>query len=227
MDEKEMKEWLELGLKFHGHICGGMPLGFRAGLLARETLGVEREPNSRLVALAETGEYHLAGCWVDGIMLATGCTYGKGNIHKLFFGKWAVTLVDPGRSRAIRVSVRNDALEQAFNSPFLKQRLAGVPPSEIDQNLARAQFDSVAAAPNDRLFQVSAPFNFEWKSPETTFAVQRCAQCGEITVTRHMRVNAEGKAVCAACLHSPFDYPEDLVVTRGPEGCCWPTPDKT
>ncbi len=227
MDKKEMKEWLELGLKFHGHICGGMPLGFRAGLLAMETLGVEREPNSTVVALAETGEYHLAGCWVDGIMLATGCTYGKGNMHKLFWGKWAVTLVDPRASRAVRVSVRPEALEQAFNSPFLQQRRAGVPPSEVDQEIARAQFDSVAEAPDGKLFQVSKPFQFEWKSPTTTFEVRRCAECGELAVIRHMRVNDEGKPVCASCLRSPFDYPEDLVVTRGPEHCRWPAPDKT
>ena len=33
-------------------------------------------------AISETGEGHAAGCFLDGIMTATGCTFGKGNIEK-------------------------------------------------------------------------------------------------------------------------------------------------
>ena len=37
-----IKDYLEVGLRFHGHKCPAMPLGLRAGLAAMKALGVER-----------------------------------------------------------------------------------------------------------------------------------------------------------------------------------------
>ena len=51
---------LESALIIHGHLCGAMPLGFRAGRLALKVLGVEREPNMAKIALVETGVFHAA-----------------------------------------------------------------------------------------------------------------------------------------------------------------------
>ncbi len=39
---KELNEYLEIALKFHGHKCPAMPMGLRAGLAAMKALGVER-----------------------------------------------------------------------------------------------------------------------------------------------------------------------------------------
>ena len=86
-------ELLELGFKFHGHRCPGMPLGLRVGLAAMGKLGVERAKDGELLSLIEIGEAHCAGCFGDGIQVATGCTFGKGNIKKTNYGKLVVTLV--------------------------------------------------------------------------------------------------------------------------------------
>ncbi len=157
-------------------------------------------------------------------MLATGCTYGKGNIHKLFWGKWALTLVDKRTSRAIRASMRPEAMERALEGPFLKQRLAGVLPSNVPQDIAQEQFDGIVAASDEGLFTIGEPFKFQWSPPPTTFQVMRCESCGELTVLRHMRVSDEGKRVCVGCARSAFDYPTDLALTRGPEHHQWPFP---
>lgn len=226
MTNEEIMNWMEIGLKFHGHMCGGMPLGFRAGLLALETLDVPREPDSELIALAETGEYHLAGCWVDGIMLATGCTYGKGNIHKLYWGKWAVTLIDKRTSRAVRVSVRPEVLEQATKGPFLEYRRKGYLPSQVPEEVARPFFEKVALCNAEDTFTVSEIFEYPWTSPKTEWGLLRCEECGEIVVVRHMRVLADGRRVCIPCSGNPFDYPHDLCVVRGPDACRWPLPPR-
>ncbi len=226
MTEQEMREWLDLGLKFHGHLCGGLPLGFRVGVAALEKLGVAREPDYDLAALVETGENHFAGCWADGIMLATGCTYGKGLIYKLFWGKFALTLIDKRTSRAIRVSVRPEVLEAALKAPFLNQRRAGVPPSKIAEEIARPMFERLITIPDDELLVLGEPFEFAWQPPAGTFDVMRCESCGELTVVRHMRVGPGGQRVCVGCAQSPFDYPRELALTRGPEFCQWPTPPK-
>ncbi len=79
----QLEEYFEVGLKFHGHKCPAMPMGLRAGLAAMNALGVERAKNKELIVRSETGKGHAAGCFLDGIMTATGCTYGKSNIENL------------------------------------------------------------------------------------------------------------------------------------------------
>jgi len=71
---KELQEVLTVGMQFHGHKCPAMPLGIRAGLAAMKTLGVERSQDKELYVRSETGKGHAAGCFLDGIMTATGCT---------------------------------------------------------------------------------------------------------------------------------------------------------
>ena len=80
----ELNELFEEGMKFHGHKCPAMPMGLRAGLVAMKVLGVERSKDKELKVIAETGKGHAAGCFLDGIMVATGCTYGKSNIEKSY-----------------------------------------------------------------------------------------------------------------------------------------------
>jgi formylmethanofuran dehydrogenase subunit E len=56
-----------------------------------------------LTALIEIDSEHCATCYADGIQMATGCTFGKGNIRKLGYGKFVLTLVDNRSGRSVRV----------------------------------------------------------------------------------------------------------------------------
>ena len=69
---EELEDYFETALKFHGHKCPAMPMGLRASLAAMKALGVERAKDKELVVESETGEGHAAGCFVDGVMTATG-----------------------------------------------------------------------------------------------------------------------------------------------------------
>ncbi len=90
----QASEYFDLGLKFHGHKCPAMPLGLRAGAAAMNALGVERSQDKELVMQVETGDDHAAGCFVDGLMTITGCTYGKSNVKKTYYGKMGDVPVD-------------------------------------------------------------------------------------------------------------------------------------
>jgi len=81
------QELLKIGITFHGYKCPAMPLGMRAGLAALKELAVDRASNKELYCYCETGPAHAAACFVDGVQTATGCTFGKGNIEKLNYGK--------------------------------------------------------------------------------------------------------------------------------------------
>ncbi|MHA1744195.1 MAG: FmdE family protein [Candidatus Heimdallarchaeota archaeon] len=71
-----------------------MPLGLRAGLLAMKKLDVERASNKELYCICETGFAHTTMCFVDGVKVSTGCTFGKTNIEKRDYCKNAITLID-------------------------------------------------------------------------------------------------------------------------------------
>ncbi len=71
------------------------------------------------MALVELDEDHCATCFADGIQVATGCTFGKGNIKKLHYGKWGVTLIDKKRGKAVRVAPLAAAMERNSQSEFM------------------------------------------------------------------------------------------------------------
>ncbi|GAB4569835.1 MAG: FmdE family protein [Anaerolineae bacterium] len=192
-------ELLELGLKFHGHKCPAMPMGLRASLAAMEALGVERTGDSALVALVELDENHCATCFADGVQVATGCTFGKGNIRKLHYGKWGLTLIDKKRGKAVRVVPRAEAMAANKRTEFMALRKQGVPPTQIDPAISEPLVERVMNADVADLFKVGEVFDYAWQDDlPHTFDSVVCEVCGEMVVERNARVKA-GKTVCIPC----------------------------
>jgi len=194
----DMQSLLELGLAFHGHKCPAMPLGLRAGLAALEALGVQRARNSELVALVELDQDHCATCFGDGVQVATGCTFGKGNIQKLHYGKWGVTLIDKKRGKAVRVVPRAEVMERTKQSEFIALRKKGVPPTQISAEIVNPMVEAVMSAPVDQILKVGPAVDYEWHDGPHTFDTAVCPKCGEFVVERNMRVK-DGQAVCIPC----------------------------
>ncbi len=196
---EEDKHLMVVALYFHGHVCPAMPAAFRAGRTALRKLGIERERNSVAKVYAETGYHHAAGCVVDGMQAATGCTFGKGNIIKLCYGKWAFTLVDKDK-RAVRVAIKTDVMEKNFSSPFIEERRKGILPSEVNPEFALKIFEATLARKEDEFFNVSEIFKFEEKEKkiETCFHAVRCENCGELVAENYVRYK-QGKLLCIPC----------------------------
>jgi formylmethanofuran dehydrogenase subunit E len=192
-------ELYRTGLALHGHKCPAMPLGLRAGLAAMDALGVRHAPDGQLTALVEIDRNHCSTCFADGVQVATGCTFGKGNIRSLGYGKFAVTLIDTKTSRSVRVVARPTTIRRNQDSEFLHQRRQGVPASQIDAKLSEPLIDLVLADPVEQLFEVSPPQQVQL--PPTlphAFDTIVCAECGEMAVERYARVK-HGKIVCMPC----------------------------
>ena len=133
--EKKKFEVPEWAFEFHGHRCPAMPMGYRAGLTAMKKLGVKKASNKELYLYCENGPAHAAACFLDGVMAATGCTYGKGIVEKLNYAKNAIVLVDLKTNRAVRVSIRPEFFEKALSSPFVQLRKQKVEPKDIKPEL--------------------------------------------------------------------------------------------
>lgn len=192
-------ELYKAALLLHGHKCPAMPMGLRAGLAALEALGVERAADGQLTALVEIDRDHCATCYADGIQMATGCTFGKGNIQKLGYGKFAVTLIDNKTGRRVRVLTRNETIQKSKESEFIQYRMKGVPASKIEPDLVTPLVDFILSSPIDSLFEVSAVT--DGKPPvgrPHDFNTIICEECGETTVERYARVK-NGKVVCIPC----------------------------
>ena len=197
--ELELKQIFEYGLYFHGHLCLGMPLGLRAGLLARRKLGVKRAKDKELFLLAETGTNHAMACFLDGLMIATGCTCGKGNVQKLDYGKLAFTLINQKNKMQIRISVKPEFILQALKtSSFIAKRKRGIRPQDVELKVIETEVNKILNLPEEDLFIVGSVHPHEYKAAYDTFEAYPCEQCGEVVYANWIRIK-EGRLLCIPC----------------------------
>jgi len=193
------KDYLEAGLKFHGHKCPAMPMGLRVGAAAMNKLGVERAKDGQLIALIELGEGHCATCFADGVQMITGCTFGKGNIKKLNYGKWGVTLIDKKRGKAVRVAPKGEAMMANKKTTFFTEyREKGIPASQVPPEHVEPLVEGVMNAPEENILNIGEVFDHKWQDPPHSFKGLICDICGEMTAEPYGRVWGD-KKVCIPC----------------------------
>lgn len=193
---------LEKGLWFHGHKCPAMPMGLRLSLAAMNALGVEQRAGAgELVALVEIDADHCATCFADGVQVATGCTFGKGNIQKLHYGKWGLTLIDRRHNKAVRIVPRAEVMAENKKTEFIAMRKAGTPPIMIPEDISQPLVDRVMAMPDEQLYTIGDVFDYEWVPAPHTFESVVCEECGEMVVERNTR-ELNGRVLCIPCAES-------------------------
>ena len=81
-------------IAFHGRSCFGLAIGHRMSLAAMQILSRVRGKDEELVAVVESN-----ACGVDALQCLTGCTFGKGNLIFIDYGKHAYTLYCRGSKK--------------------------------------------------------------------------------------------------------------------------------
>lgn len=191
-------DYFDLGLKFHGHKCPAMPLGLRAGAAAMNALGVARSQDKELMLVAETGDDHAAGCFTDGLMTITGCTYGKSNVRKTYFGKMAFTLVDTRRGKAVRVQLKPAFFGKMLNSPFVQQRKQGVLPQDVPAGITDPLVDGVMTRAEAEFLDIGPVVDFAFTRAKGIFDTDLCQACGERVFVHKLR-EVNGRKLCIPC----------------------------
>ncbi len=193
------KDWLEFGQKFHGHKCPAMPLGLRTGAAAMNKLGVQRSKDGQLVAVVDLGDNHCATCFADGLQVIMGTTFGKGNIHKTHKGKWALTLIDKKRNKAVRVTPKAEVMLSNKQTDFFKKyREMGIPASQVPDDVVDPLVTKVMGMAEEQLLNISEVFDYDFHESSHSFNSFVCEECGEMTVMEYGRVKGEHK-VCIDC----------------------------
>jgi formylmethanofuran dehydrogenase subunit E len=190
---------LENAIEFHGHKCPAMPMGLRVGSAAMKALDVDRAQDGQLLALVEIGVNHCATCFADGVQMITGCTFGKGNLRRLNYGKWALTLIDKNAGRAVRVVVRAEMMAANKKTDFFQQyRMKGIPASQVPAEVAQPLVDRVLNAPEDQLVSIGEVFDYKVEDVPHSFESFVCAVCGEMVAEPYGRLLGN-KKVCIPC----------------------------
>jgi len=85
-------------VRFHGHTCPGLAIGYRMSHAAMEALSSIRAEDEEIVAIVEND-----ACGVDALQCITGCTFGKGNLLFHDYGKQVYTLYSRSSRQGVRV----------------------------------------------------------------------------------------------------------------------------
>ncbi|GAB4252675.1 MAG: FmdE family protein [Thermoleophilia bacterium] len=158
---------------FHGHLCPGLLIGYRAALLAAESLGAGASEDEELVLIAENDS-----CSVDAFQALLSTTFGKGNLIFRDYGKQVFTLGDRRTGRAVRVALRFDAFDSQGGG-------------------REERIERLLKAPAQELFNVTAVI-LELPEAAQVHETLRCERCREgVMATR--AVESGGKRYCLPC----------------------------
>jgi formylmethanofuran dehydrogenase subunit E len=183
-------------VEFHGHICPGLAIGFRAARTLMERLGVRKAPDEELFAIVETD-----ACGADAIQVMTGCTFGKGNFIFKNYGKHAFSLVDRKRRKAMRVCLRPDAYKADPKYLSLSGKVQNDEASQKElaqfRQLQQAQVQKVLEADAESIFKIEE-ISIDIPPKARITESGTCDFCGERTqIDLLNKIN--GKRLCIPC----------------------------
>ncbi len=192
-------ETVEDIVRFHGHMCPGLAMGIRAAEVALREVG-PHSSDEEVVALTETDM-----CGVDAIQYLTGCTFGKGNLIHLDYGKNAYTFIRRSDGKAVRVSTRPGAFDRSPEHNELSARVRNESVTEEEQaryeQLRANRTQEILHAPVEDLYAVEELKDVDIPPMSRIHRSVACADCGEPTMEARIR-ELEGKDLCPACFET-------------------------
>ncbi|MDH7592901.1 MAG: FmdE family protein [Methanomicrobiales archaeon] len=183
-------------VRFHGHSCPGLAMGYRAATAGMRRLGVKRPYDEELVCIAETD-----ACGVDAIQMITGCTSGKGNLIVHDYGKHVFTLISRESGRAVRILVRQVEMPEREAMDEMRRRILSGTADEGEEHAFRRLMGIVTErmlkCPETEMLEVR---DIEIAPPAKAriFTSVACACCGEPVADARIEV-IDGARVCIPC----------------------------
>ncbi|MFH1539894.1 MAG: FmdE family protein [bacterium] len=187
-------------IQFHGHLCPGLCIGYRAAAAGMERLRELRAADEELVAIVEND-----ACGADAVQVLAGCTFGKGNFIFRDYGKQVFTFISRESGQAVRLSLKPDAFKIDERQQALREKMRNrsITPDE-NREYWKKHHEKVIAIlekPLEELFTV-AQVKVEIPPTARSRASEPCARCGEPTMVTKLE-EADGGKVCGDCLSKP------------------------
>ena len=186
-------------VEFHGHVCPGLSIGFRAARAGMDWLKENRAEDDELVAVVENN-----ACGADAIQVLTGCTFGKGNFFFQDHGKHVFILAGRKSGRAVRVALKAGAMELGERHRDLMGKIrrgeASAEEKKEFQEFHLQKSREILEMRLDRLFKIEA-LRCPLPPKAQIEPSQVCDRCGEPTMGSKLS-NLQGARVCLDCLNS-------------------------
>ncbi|ADC68996.1 formylmethanofuran dehydrogenase subunit E region [Methanocaldococcus sp. FS406-22] len=211
--EKNIDNELEELVKFHGHLCFGLALGYRVGKVVRQYFS--RAEDEELVAIVENDS-----CSIDAIQYMLGCTFGKGNLIYKDYGKHVYIFYSRIQKKAIKISVQGTLLEYIENMVNTFEEYKEKLKKENDENetikeklkdfakkLNNQIIEKVLTSSDDELFNISW---IDIKPPKRAkiYRLVKCEVCGEYFIeTKGRLINK--KIVCKECFEKLLNQEDE------------------
>jgi len=192
--DKTKSDW-EKVVEFHGHVCPGLAIGFKAAQEGLKALAGTRAVDEELVAIVEND-----ACGVDAIQVLTGCTMGKGNLIFRDVGKHAFAFIVREKQEGVRVSLKHGKMENQEHRALMQKVISGKATAA-----EKAEFEklhgqicqTILDTPGEELFDI-ATVKVELPQKAMVFKSVACAYCGEGVMEPRAMVK-DGKPCCADC----------------------------
>jgi formylmethanofuran dehydrogenase subunit E len=193
---EEMTPDLEQAVQFHGHVCPGLLIGYRAAKAALAKLGGERAVDEELVAIVETD-----ACGVDAIQSVLGCTIGKGNLIFKDYGKQVYTIGNRKNNRAVRLALKAEIMPAGSEQDQLRSAVFSgtATPAQLKefQRLRQERMEKLLRLADEELFAIKEVV-LTLPEKASIFSSVTCGFCGEKVMEPRARLR-EGKIACPEC----------------------------
>ncbi len=182
---------------FHGHICPGLSIGYKAALEGMQRLNEDRSPDEEIVAIVETD-----ACSADAVQVLTGCTFGKGNFFHKDYGKMALTLFSRNSGKGVRVSMRPNMMTPNAEHTALLQKIVNGDATETERerfyelHLKRSR--EILETPTEQLFNIKS-VQMEPPQRARMEPSELCEICGEPAMRTKLEL-VDNKKVCRGCV---------------------------
>jgi len=182
---------------FHGHVCGGLAIGYVAATAGLAWLKEKRALDEELVAVVETD-----ACCVDAVQVLTGCTFGKGNFIYKNYGKMAFTFFNRRTGQGVRLAMKPDTVRSNERqiALFGKSRDGSISEAEAAElkALGMQRTVDVLNTPAGDLFSMT-PVTAGLPEKARIEPSKPCVRCGEPTMASKLEM-VDGALVCRGCM---------------------------
>ncbi|MFH1349749.1 MAG: FmdE family protein [Pseudomonadota bacterium] len=183
---------------FHGHVCPGLSIGFRASGAGLEWLNARRAVDEEVVAIVENN-----ACGTDAVQVLTGCTFGKGNLIYRDHGKQVFIFIGRKSGQGVRIAMKPGVIETNERHRELTGKIREEAATEEERKefwaIHHQRSQEILEKPVEMLFTIS-PINTALPPKAKIEPSLPCGQCGEPTMASRLD-EKEGIRICRDCVN--------------------------
>ncbi len=183
---------------FHGHVCPGLSIGYRASKAGLDWLKENRAPDEEIVAIVETD-----ACCADAVQVMTGCTFGKGNFIYKDHGKNVFTFLSRQSGNGVRIALKDGAFSpDDEHLRLIEKNINGTATNEEQEQFRKIHFQrscDILEKSLESLFTIN-PTKIQMPKKAKIEPSEVCDRCGEPTMASKLK-EVNGQYVCGDCLN--------------------------